>query len=109
MLLGRNGLIGWAIANVGLALGYLFFASWTWLDPALSHEDVARGGDAFVWMLGAFPVLIVASLLNAGWFFMARKEQARSNARWPKAAIAMITVAWIIALAIDWCRGRGLF
>jgi hypothetical protein len=109
MLLTRNRLIGWAIANIGLALGYLFFASWTWLDPVLRDEDVARGGDAFAWMLGAFPVLLVAGLLNAVWFFAARKEQARRNARWPIAVIAIITVAWIGAIAIDWCRGRGLF
>ena len=67
MLLHTRSLMAWVAANVIASAAFLHLASWTWLEPNLRGEHAARGGDAVVWMLGAFPVLAAAALANVVW------------------------------------------
>jgi len=95
------------LANVIASAVFIHFASWTWLEPNLRGTEVANGGDAVVWMFGAFPVLIFAALANAIWFFLASRERLRRNGDWPLSSIAVVTTIWISALVVDHLRGLG--
>ena len=107
MLLTKNGLTGWMLANVVASAGFVHVASWTWLEPNLRGEDVARGGDALVWALGAFPVLALSALANAIWFAFASQERRRNGEAWPAPSITVVAAMWISVLVVDHFRRLG--
>ncbi len=108
MLLTKTGLTIWMAANVVGSAVFIHFASWTWLEPNLRGDDVARDGDAVVWMLGAFPVLVAAALANAIWFAFASRERLRRSGVWPISSITVVTAVWISSLVVDHLRGLGI-
>ena len=101
MLLTKMGLTGWALANVIASAAFVYFSSLTWLEPELRGQDVARGGDAFVWMLGAFPVLAFSALANAAWFALASRERRREGGVWPIRGITLVAATWVSVLVLD--------
>jgi hypothetical protein len=107
MLLTKNGPTIWVVANAVASAAFTHLASWTWLEPNLRGEDVARGGDALVFMFGAFPVLAVAVLANIIWLAFASTERRRSGAPWPISNVTVVAVIWISALVVDHFRGLG--
>ena len=107
MLLTKNGLTIWMLANVVGSAVFIHLASWAWLEPNLRGESVARGGDAIVWMFGAFPVLAMAALANAIWFAFVSRERRRSDVAWPISSITVVAAIWICALVVDHLRGLG--
>ncbi|HVV70759.1 MAG TPA: hypothetical protein VHI52_04550, partial [Verrucomicrobiae bacterium] len=74
MLLSSRGLTGWALANVVASAAFVWLASWAWLEPNLRGQEVARGGDALVWMLAAAPVLALSAVSNAVWLALVSKK-----------------------------------
>ena len=107
ILLTKNGLAIWMVANVLTSAVFIHFASWTWLEPNLRGEDVARGGDAVVWALCALPVLVIAVVANGIWFALASRERLRSANVWPTSSITVVAAIWIAALVVDHLRGLG--
>jgi hypothetical protein len=107
VLLTKNGLTIWMVANVLSSAAFTHLASWTWLAPNLRGVGAARGGDALVWMLGAFPVLAFAALSNAIWLAFASKERLRHSGVWPISSIMVVAAVWISALVVDHLRGLG--
>ncbi len=47
----------------GLAL-YLYFASWAWAPPGQEGFGFEAGGDIVIWVLAAFPCLVIWTLIN---------------------------------------------
>jgi len=107
MVLHTRGLTAWIAANIVASAAFLHFASWTWLDPNLRGQDVARGGDALVWMMSAFPILMVAFLGNLIWFVLVDRERRKTGADWPASATILIAVIWVCVLAVDHLRSLG--
>ena len=107
MLLGARGLTAWTIGNVIAASAFLHLASWSWLEPNLRNEEAARGGDALVWTLSAFPVLMLALLANVAWLSLAALERARHNRPWPLSPLAVVAVIWASALVVNGLRLVG--
>lgn len=107
MLLGTRGLTVWAIVNVFASAVFIHLASWTWLEPNLRDEAVARAGDAVVWMMLAFPVLGAAAVGNAVWLLLVSRERRRRSEAWPVSTVSLIATIWICALAVDHFRSLG--
>jgi len=107
MLLRTHALTAWVAANVVASALFLHFASWTWLEPNLRGEEVARGGDALVWMLSAFPILMVATLANILWLVMAARERRSSQTPWPIQATLLVVVIWVCAMTVNALRSAG--
>ena len=107
MLLTKMGLTSWMLANVVASAIFIHFASWAWLEPNLRGEDVARGGDAAVWMFGALPVIAISILANLIWFAFVSRERMKSGAVWPIPIITVVSAIWISALVVDHLRGLG--
>jgi hypothetical protein len=107
MLLHTRGLTAWIAANIVASAAFLHFASWTWLDPNLRGQDVARGGDALVWMVSAFPILMAAILGNVSWFVLVARERRKTEANWPTSATLLIAIIWVCAVADDHLRSLG--
>jgi len=95
------------MVNVVAAAAFLYLASWTWLEPNLRGEDVARGGDAAVWALTAFPILLLSAFANVIWLLLAARECRRHNEAWPLSTISVVMTVWISALAVNWLRSNG--
>jgi hypothetical protein len=107
MLLHTRGLTAWVATNVIASAAFLHFASWTWLEPNLRHEEVARGGDAIIWILSAFPILAVATLSNLVWMLVAARERRKSEGPWPTPATIVVAIIWACALTVNWLRSAG--
>jgi len=107
MLLTKNGLTGWVLANVVASAVFVHLASWTWLEPNLRGEDAARGGDALAWAVSALPALAIAGFVNAIWFGLASLERRRNGGAWPVHSITVVAAVWISALVVDHFRGLG--
>jgi hypothetical protein len=104
MLLSRRYLTAWTLANVFTASTFLYFASWTWLEPNLRGEGVARGGDVVIWALSAFPILLVAFAANLIWLAMVARERRKAGLRWPSAFLTIVAGVWISAVLVDRLR-----
>ena len=104
MLLNQRGLTAWVLANIVVASVFLYFASWTWLEPNLRGEDVARGGDIVVWMFGAFPILLFAVAANLIWFLLAARVRSKAGQRWPSAFLVIVASIWGAAVLLDRLR-----
>lgn len=107
MLLQPRSLTAWIAANLVASAVFLHFASWTWLEPNLRHEHVARDGDALIWMFSAFPVLLIAALANLLWFVLAGLERRNSGAPWPIHATSLVTLIWACAIGLNGLRFAG--
>ncbi len=91
----------WIAGNIVAILLYLYLSSWTWLEPELRGEDVATGGDAVVWALSAFPVLVVAMVMNLAVVVWGAIDRRRRG-QWPFASWSWVIVAaWFAAYVID--------
>lgn len=107
MVLTTRGLTIWTLLNVIATAAFVWLASWTWLEPNLRGEQVARGGDALVWMTGAAPLFGVSLLGNAVWLGVVHRERRRTGANWPASTITVVAAIWISALVVDHFRGLG--
>ena len=107
MILRERGLTGWTLINLAGAGAFVWFASWTWLEPNLRGEDVARGGDARIWTTAAAPILGLFLLGNTVWLVLVRRERRRSGTAWPRPTITTITAIWVTVLFVDHFRGLG--
>jgi hypothetical protein len=108
MLLAKNAITIWIVANVLASAIFTHLASWTWLEPNLRGEDAVRGGDAAVWMFGAFPVLALSGVANCIWFVLTSKVRHQGGGAWPSSSIIIVSTIWISALVVDHLRGLGL-
>jgi hypothetical protein len=107
MLLTPPALTLWTIINVVAAAAFMHFASWTWLEPNLRGEDVARGGDAVVFMLSAFPILAIAGICNLVWISLVEVAHRKTAVSRPWPAIIVIATLWISALTVNRLRSAG--
>jgi hypothetical protein len=107
MVLSARSLTGWTLLNIVAAAAFVWLASWTWLEPNLRGEDVARGGDALIWMFSAAPVLGFSLLANAIWLVFVSRERRRNGGPWPGATVTVIAATWISVLFVDHFRGLG--
>jgi hypothetical protein len=57
--------------NVIGIFAYLGYASDCWIEPELANVAGASGGDAIVWGIRAFPILLLFFALNSIWVFVA--------------------------------------
>jgi hypothetical protein len=92
------------LVNVAASFTFIYFASWTWLEPNLRGEDVARDGDAIVWVMGAFPVLAASVIADGVWFVLVALERAKRGASWPAPSLVIIVAIWVAALLVNWLR-----
>ena len=104
MLLSQRALTVWVVINLAASAAFTYFASWTWLEPNLKGEDVARDGDVLVWAMGALPVLAVSLIGDGVWLMLIARERARQRVSWPVPFIVIIIATWIAALAVNWLR-----
>ena len=86
----------WLVANVLGAAAYVWLSSWTWLEPELRGEDVARDGDAIVWSMTALPVFVCFMVADFVWFIR-RARQGQSCK-----PILLASSLWIVVLGV--CR-----
>lgn len=91
-------LVGLNLAGVFL---YLRLASFAWRRP----EEVAAGidsvtGEPFVWAGFVYPIWAIFLLLNAAWFIISRRRRQQARV----AAYLLITLGWIVGLAIDFAH-----
>ncbi len=107
MLLTPRGLTAWTLANIAASTAFIWLSSWNWLEPNLRREDVARGGDALIWMVGAFPVLAISAAGNIVWLALVRRERRRQGLTWPVATMIVVAAVWISAIIVDHFRGLG--
>ena len=107
MLLHTRSITTWVAGNIAVSAAFLHFASWTWLEPNLRGENVARGGDALVWITSAFPILLAATLVNLIWLALVARERRKTNVAWPIPAFILVTVVWLSALTVDHLRSAG--
>jgi hypothetical protein len=86
----------WLVANVLGAAAYVWLSSWTWLEPALRGEEVARAGDAVVWSMTALP-LFVGFMVADGVWFIRRAQQGQS-----RKPLLLAVCLWVVVLGV--CR-----
>jgi hypothetical protein len=91
----------WVAANVVGAAAFLWFASKTWIEPALRHEDVARGGDAILWAVTALPVLIAFLVLDLIWLTLVMVKLAKSQAWHSALPVAAMGLLWLGVIFAD--------
>lgn len=92
----------WVVANVlGLAC-FLFFASKLWA-PQGDKGLLGGPGDPLIWMLSAFPFLLIFFVVNCVWvgrvIAMTRKNGIKPLLVW-----AIIAICWIGAFSLDHVR-----
>ena len=104
MLLSQRALTAWVVTNVAASSAFTYFASWTWLEPSLRGEEVARGGDAMVWAIAALPVLAVSVIADGVWLVLIARERAKRSAPWPISFLVITAAAWTAALLVNWLR-----
>lgn len=61
------------LANIFGIIMYLKNASSTWAIPEEAGLNPGIAGSAFVWALGALPILIIFLAADAGWFYTIRR------------------------------------
>ena len=96
----------WIASNiVGLAL-YLYFASWIW-TPA-DEREVPCTGDGVIWMLSAFPVLILYAIANFVWIILILRS-IRNGGEWHLSLSWVATViVWVAAFSYGGSRHCSL-
>lgn len=93
----------WIVLNaIGIVM-YLYAASNTW---APHGEEALLGGpgDPIIWSLSAFPILLVASILNLAWMvlILLRSRQSRN---WHALAVwVAVVMLWAGVFAYDHSR-----
>jgi hypothetical protein len=96
---------GWLALNVIGAAAYIRVASRSWVEPELANVPEAHGGGAaFVWFLGAAPILFAFLVLNLGvvaWAF----SQRRRGTEWPLSKLAgLVPVLWLGVVIVDFAH-----
>jgi hypothetical protein len=86
----------WLIANAVGAAVYVWLSSWTWLEPELRGQDVARAGDAMVWAMTALPVLVGFALADLVWLI--RRVRTGQSCQ----PMLLAALLWVVILGI--CR-----
>ena len=104
MLLSQRALTVWVLVNLAASAAFTYFASWTWLEPNLRGENVARGGDVLIWAVGALPILVVSLIGDGVWLLLIARERARQRLTWPVPFIVIIVATWITALIVNGLR-----
>ena len=104
MLLSQRALTTWVLINLAASAIFTYFASWTWLEPNLRGEEVARGGDVLIWATAAFPVLAVSLVGDGVWLLLIARERARQRVPWPVSFVVIIVAIWVAALLVNWLR-----
>ena len=104
MLLSQRALTTWVLVNLAASSAFIYFASWTWLEPNLRGEDVARGGDAIIWVMAALPVLAVSVIADGVWFVLIARERTKRGVSWPIPFLVIIVALWAAAVILNWLR-----
>ncbi len=91
----------WIAANLAGAALFLWLASKTWIEPELRGEDVARGGDAVVWLATALPVLAAFFVVNLIWLAVTFAKLAKARAWAPILPLAVTGLLWLFTVRID--------
>ena len=79
MLVELQRMKWWIATNALGAVAFIYSASKTWLEPELRGENVARGGDAFVWFLSALPILLLFVITDIVWVSFAVVRSAKAK------------------------------
>lgn len=91
----------WLAANlVGLAT-FLYFSSWTRLEPELRDRDMARGGDGVLWALTSLPVLGLFLTINAIWLALVIRRGLLSKTWRSIGSLLLVLALWTAACALD--------
>jgi hypothetical protein len=95
----------WLALNTLGAAAYLAIASLAWVEPPFAKLPEAHGGGAaFVWFLGAVPIIsafIVLDVAVLAWALSTR----RKGASWPFAKLAwLIPLLWLCAMVVDFAH-----
>jgi hypothetical protein len=96
----RSYVGGILINLVGIG-AFLRLASESWIEPELVEISGASGGAAFVWFLHAVPVLLIFTLGNAAWLFLALRRESASRRRQSAGLAALMLVLWLAAALFD--------
>jgi hypothetical protein len=94
---------GWLVANGIALLVFLYFSSWIWAPRG--EEGLLGGpGDPIIFCLTAFPVLILAVILNIVWLVVIF-SRARRTVLLRSVALLLLTIAmWATSIAYDRSR-----
>jgi hypothetical protein len=84
----------WLAANCVGAATYLWLSARTWREPELRAENIpSSAGDAVVWSMTAFPILIGFVLADVVWL-VRRKERSRISS-------LVVALLWMVVLSVD--------
>src|SRR3954467_9417699 len=87
--ISSNSIAWWVVLNTVGIIAYLYLSSWTWVP---SGEPTGGPGDPFIWMFGAFPVMVACSVLNMIWIVRILVGRGK---RWkPTVVWLLFMVAW---------------
>ena len=90
----------WIAVNLAGIAAFLIAASRSWIEPELTNIPGASGGDAYVWLVTAVPVLVVFAIGNLAWLATLLGSHA-SNKRMSVAFGTLIFASWIAAYLFD--------
>jgi ABC-type amino acid transport system permease subunit len=91
----------WLASNAVGVVAFLHFASLTWLEPELRGEDVARGGDAFVWFVSALPILVIFLVANFVWLGVTIGRSSGTKHWRPTAVACSVLACWFGVALFD--------
>jgi hypothetical protein len=77
-------------------------ASCCWIEPQLKDEPGASGGAAFVWALGALPILASFVLADLGWALVAEIRRPAKQRLQALAAPILLLIGWAAIFTFDY-------
>ena len=91
----------WVVANlIGMA-SFLHLAGQTWIEPELTNEPGAGGGEFIVWGTSALPVFLIFMLAHFGFGVAADQKRRRSGGWRGNIFVGITFVGWVAIFLYD--------
>jgi len=90
----------WLMVNASGIILYLLAASQIWGGQ---NRLGLGAGDPIVWMLMAFPILVVFVIINTVWLILILRNLSRDRLNWQQFPFWLFGIAvWVVAYIFDW-------
>ncbi len=91
----------WLALNAGGLLLFFTLAKQTWIEPELSNEPGASGGEFIVWGMTALPILLLSLAGHFVFGFSAYREWVDQKNWRGSVFVAATTLCWGGAFIVD--------